>query len=183
MRIALIALAASAALAAPAFAQPYQDRPDPDQGYQGQTPPDQTDQDDNAQDQGPGYQGGPGDQGPQDRGYQGGPGNQGYNDRGYQGPNDQGYQSQQPPRVERRLAFVRRRIDHEIQIGGLSDDQAARLRSEFRQIDSLDRRYVAEGMTTDKNTDVNSRVDLLDSRVNYFVSMSHDHDSYGAYDR
>jgi len=65
-------------------------------------------------------------------------------------------------------------IDRGVRMGDLTPDQAMRLRLEYRQIDSLDQRYTAEGMTAEKTADLNSRLDLLNSRVSYDVSMTRD---------
>jgi hypothetical protein len=197
MRPALIALAAGAALAvlaAPAFAQPYQDRDYPDRGYQGQDQGDQGDQDQGGPDQGyqgqdsqdqgdqdqdqdsriqdPRYQGHQGYQG--DQGYQGNPGYKNPGDRYGDNQDGQTGADQSLTPVERRLAHVRMGIDRGVRMGDLTPDQAMRLRLEYRQIDSLDQRYTAEGMTAEKTADLNSRLDLLNSRVSYDVSMTRD---------
>ena len=82
--------------------------------------------------------------------------------------------------VEQRLDNISYRIDEGLRVGDLSLRQADRLRMELRHIDDLDRRYIDEGMTYDDQADLNSRLDLLASRVNYDVSMTRDDQEYGS---
>ncbi|HEY2706511.1 MAG TPA: hypothetical protein VGI95_00530 [Caulobacteraceae bacterium] len=71
---------------------------------------------------------------------------------------------------------IRARIDRHADVGDLSYSQATRLRRELSQIVDLDQRYQSEGMTDDQISDLNSRLSLLSSRVNYDVNVSRDDD-------
>ena len=74
--------------------------------------------------------------------------------------------------VQRREDDLRGRIEMEVRRGDIGGDQAETLRSELRQIVNLDRRYTHEGMGDEQLSDLDSRLDLLDSRLNYDVSMN-----------
>ena|SRR5579863_3762653 len=75
---------------------------------------------------------------------------------------------------------VRARIDDGVRDGDLTYSQAARLRTELRQIVRLDSRYRYEGMAGWQARDLDSRLDLLDSRVSYEVSATRDDREYGS---
>ncbi|HEY3799294.1 MAG TPA: hypothetical protein VGL58_13170 [Caulobacteraceae bacterium] len=72
---------------------------------------------------------------------------------------------------------LRARISDGVQDGNLTFDQGSRLRSELRQIVDLDERYQSEGMSDWQARDLNSRLSLLDSRLNYDLGMTQDEDS------
>ena len=65
---------------------------------------------------------------------------------------------------------IRSRIDRHADAGDLSYGQATRLRRELSQIVDLDQRYQADGMSDWQVRDLNSRLSLLSSRVNYDVN-------------
>jgi hypothetical protein len=65
---------------------------------------------------------------------------------------------------------IRSRIDRHADAGDLSYGQATRLRRELSQIVDLDQRYQSDGMTNWQIRDLNSRLSLLSSRVNYDVN-------------
>ena len=67
--------------------------------------------------------------------------------------------------------IIRSRIDRHADTGDLSYGEATRLRRELSQIVDLDQRYQDEGMTDWQLRDLNSRLSLLSSRVNYDVNM------------
>ena len=71
---------------------------------------------------------------------------------------------------------IRDRISAGTEQGDLSPDQSARLRVELRQIVDLDERYQDEGMADWEVRDLNSRLSLLASRLDYDLSVSHDGD-------
>ena len=66
-----------------------------------------------------------------------------------------------------REAVIRDRISDALDQGNLSVDQAQRLRIELRQIVNLDARYTDEGRTDWQVRDLNSRLSLLASRLDY----------------
>src|SRR5579863_2314780 len=78
-----------------------------------------------------------------------------------------------------REAAIRDRINDGFASGDLSASQAGQLRSELRQIVNLDARYQDEGMSGWQARDLNSRLSLLDSRLNYDLSTNRDADDYG----
>jgi len=65
---------------------------------------------------------------------------------------------------------IRSRIDHHADAGDLSYGQATRLRRELSQIVDLDQRYQSDGMSDWQVRDLNSRLSLLASRLNYDVN-------------
>ena len=67
---------------------------------------------------------------------------------------------------------IRSRIDRHADDGDLSYGQATRLRRELSQIVDLDQRYQSEGMTDWQVRDLNSRLSLLSSRVNFDINES-----------
>ena len=69
---------------------------------------------------------------------------------------------------------IRSRIDRHADAGDLSYGQATRLRRELSQIVDLDQRYQSDGMTDWQVRDLNSRLSLLSSRVNYDVNEGMD---------
>jgi hypothetical protein len=78
--------------------------------------------------------------------------------------------------VSQREDNIRARIDDGVRGGDLSVDQAARLRVELRQIVDLDARYQDDGMSDWQTRDLNSRLSLLASRLNYDLSLNRDED-------
>lgn len=76
--------------------------------------------------------------------------------------------------VSQREDSLRARIDNGVRDGDLSIDQAARLRVELRQIVDLDARYQDDGMSDWQSRDLNSRLSLLASRLNYDLSVNRD---------
>ncbi|HLY79498.1 MAG TPA: hypothetical protein VKQ70_09005 [Caulobacteraceae bacterium] len=70
---------------------------------------------------------------------------------------------------------IRSRIDRHADAGDLSYRQATRLRRELSQIVDLDQRYQADGMSDWQIRDLNSRLSLLSSRVNYDVNEGSDY--------
>jgi hypothetical protein len=74
---------------------------------------------------------------------------------------------------------IRDRINEGVGDGDLTYVQAGQLRSELRQIVTLDARYRYEGMSDWQSRDIDSRLDLLDSRVSYDVSMNRGDRDYG----
>jgi hypothetical protein len=78
------------------------------------------------------------------------------------------------PVASQREDSLRARIDDGVRAGDLSIDQAARLRVELRQIVDLDARYQDDGMADWQSRDLNSRLSLLASRLNYDLSVNRD---------
>jgi len=69
---------------------------------------------------------------------------------------------------------IRDQIDRHADAGELNYDQATRLRRELSQIVDLDQRYQADGMSDSQVRDLDSRLSLLDSRLNYDINESED---------
>jgi hypothetical protein len=69
---------------------------------------------------------------------------------------------------------IRSRIDRHADAGDLAFGQATRLRRELSQIVDLDQRYQSEGMSDWQVRDLNSRLSLLSSRVNYDINEGED---------
>jgi hypothetical protein len=88
-------------------------------------------------------------------------------------------QSYDETSIAQREDSLRERINEGVRDGDLAYNQANRLRSELRQIVRLDARYRYEGMSDWQMRDLDSRLDLLDSRVNYDVSTNQDSREYG----
>jgi hypothetical protein len=65
---------------------------------------------------------------------------------------------------------IRSRIDRHADAGDLNYGQATRLRRELSQIVDLDQRYQSDGLSDWQIRDLNSRLSLLSSRVNYDVN-------------
>ena len=78
------------------------------------------------------------------------------------------------PDTAQREDTIRSRIDRHADAGDLSYGQATRLRRELSQIVDLDQRYQSEGMSDWQVQDLNSRLSLLSSRVNYDVNEGED---------
>ena len=78
-----------------------------------------------------------------------------------------------------RESVLRDRIAEGVNRGELSYNQGAQLRSELRQIVNLDARYQDEGMSDWQAHDIDSRLSLLDSRLNYDLSMSRGEGDFG----
>src|SRR5579884_3036543 len=76
--------------------------------------------------------------------------------------------------VAQREDTLRDRINSHYREGELTPSQAARLRSELGQIVDLDARYQADGMSGWQVRDLNSRLSLLSSRLNYDVTRNED---------
>lgn len=74
--------------------------------------------------------------------------------------------------VAHREASLRARIDHGFDTGDLNNAETGRLRTELNEIVDLDARYQDEGMTGWQVRDLNSRLSLLASRLNYDLTMS-----------
>ena len=72
--------------------------------------------------------------------------------------------------------IIRSRIDRHADAGDLSYGQATRLRRELSQIVDLDQRYRDEGLSDWQIRDLNSRLSLLSSRLNYDVNEGLDTD-------
>jgi hypothetical protein len=70
--------------------------------------------------------------------------------------------------------IIRDRIAAGMEHGDLNPDQAGRLRIELRTIVDLDRHYQDEGMADWQVRDLNSRLSLLASRLDYDLSVSRD---------
>lgn len=66
-----------------------------------------------------------------------------------------------------REAVIRDRIADGLDRGALNYDQARRLRMELNQIVNLDNRYTDEGRADWQVRDINSRLSLLTSRLDY----------------
>ncbi|HEX3916196.1 MAG TPA: hypothetical protein VHW60_02575 [Caulobacteraceae bacterium] len=82
------------------------------------------------------------------------------------------------PGTAQREDGIRERIDNNLSDGQLNGSQADRLRIELHQIVDLDTRYQDEGMAGWQVRDLNSRLSLLASRLNYDLSMNRDDDDY-----
>jgi hypothetical protein len=80
------------------------------------------------------------------------------------------------PGTAQREDNIRSGIDRHADAGDLNYDQATRLRRELSQIVDLDQRYQSDGMTDWQVRDINSRLSLLASRLNYDVNVSRDSD-------
>ena len=76
------------------------------------------------------------------------------------------------PGVANREHNIRARIDDGVASGDLSMRQADRLRGELSQIIDLDARYQDQGMAGWQVRDLNSRLSLLGSRLNYDLSIN-----------
>ena len=72
--------------------------------------------------------------------------------------------------------IIRSRIDRHADAGDLNYGEATRLRRELSQIVDLDQRYQSDGMSDWQIRDLNSRLSLLSSRVNYDVNVGADGD-------
>ena len=70
--------------------------------------------------------------------------------------------------------IIRSRIDRNADAGRLNYGQATRLRRELSQIVDLDQRYQSDGLSDWQVRDLNSRLSLLSSRVDYDVNESED---------
>lgn len=81
--------------------------------------------------------------------------------------------------ASQREADIRAQITAGLDAGDLSYSQAAELRTELRQIERLDARYTDEGMASWQERDLHSRLSLLDSRLNYDLSMNRGEDDSG----
>jgi hypothetical protein len=77
--------------------------------------------------------------------------------------------------VSQREDNLRARINEHYREGDLNAGQADRLRGELRQIVDLDARYQDDGMMNWQVRDLNSRLSLLASRLNYDVTTSRDY--------
>jgi len=69
---------------------------------------------------------------------------------------------------------IRDRIARNADAGQLNDDQATRLRRELSQIVDLDQRYQSDGMTDWQVRDLESRLSLLSSRLDYDINETED---------
>jgi hypothetical protein len=76
--------------------------------------------------------------------------------------------------IAQREDMIRNRIDRHADTGDLSYGEATRLRRELSQIVDLDQRYQEDGMAGWQVRDLNSRLSLLSSRVNYDVNAGSD---------
>jgi hypothetical protein len=83
------------------------------------------------------------------------------------------------PGVAQREDSLRARIDGGVRDGDLSMGQADRLSAELHQIVDLDSRYQDEGMADWQIRDLNSRLSLLASRLNYDLGVTADEDGTG----
>ena len=72
---------------------------------------------------------------------------------------------------EQREDQIGAQIDRGVNDGNLSPTQAERLRTELRSIVDLNRRYQYEGMADWQLRDLDSRLSLLSSRLNYDLTM------------
>ena len=70
--------------------------------------------------------------------------------------------------------IIRSRIDRNADGGHLNFDQATRLRRELSQIVDLDQRYQSDGMTDWQVRDLESRLSLLSSRLDYDINETED---------
>lgn len=77
-------------------------------------------------------------------------------------------------RIDRRFERIDRRIDQGVRNGQLSRREATRLRGEFRQLISLERRYSRDGLSRWERQDLDRRFDRLSSMVRY---ERRDHDN------
>ncbi len=76
--------------------------------------------------------------------------------------------------INQRQAQLDRRIDQGVRNGGLSRQEATRLRAEFRQIAQLERRYRANGLSMRERNDLNRRFDALSAKIRW-ESRDRDH--------
>ncbi|MFD1786619.1 hypothetical protein ACFSC3_03440 [Sphingomonas floccifaciens] len=77
----------------------------------------------------------------------------------------QGYGNWQP--INGRVANIDRRIEMGLRNGSLTRPEAARLRSEFRQVVRLEQRYRQGGLSQWERRDLDRRFDVLSQRVRY----------------
>ena len=70
-------------------------------------------------------------------------------------------------RIDRRFERIDHRIDQGIRNGQLSRREATRLRGEFRQLISLERRYSRGGLSRWERQDLERRFDRLSAMVRY----------------
>jgi hypothetical protein len=78
------------------------------------------------------------------------------------------------PDTSQREDGISDRISGGVRDGDLSMDQASRLRGELRTIVDLDAHYQEDGMTDWQVRDLNSRLSLLASRLDYDLSVNRD---------
>jgi len=69
--------------------------------------------------------------------------------------------------INSRQATLDARIDQGIRSGSLDRREAGRLRAEFRQLNQLEYRYRANGLSASERRDLNRRFDALSARVRF----------------
>lgn len=69
--------------------------------------------------------------------------------------------------INARQAQLDARIDQGIRSGSLNRREAVRLRADFRQLNQLENRYRAGGLSNWERRDLNRRFDVLSARVRY----------------
>lgn len=67
--------------------------------------------------------------------------------------------------INERQDTLDRRIEQGLRTGRLSRPEAARLRTDLRSLDRLERRYRADGLSGWERNDINRRFDALSARV------------------
>ena len=88
-------------------------------------------------------------------------------------PWQQGWQS-----INQRQANIDRRIDQGVRNGSLSRNEAQRLRTQFRDLNRLERQYRRNGLNQAERRDLDRRFDRLAQRV-----RAQKNDRQGAYRR
>ncbi|MES2754994.1 MAG: hypothetical protein V4659_10050 [Pseudomonadota bacterium] len=69
--------------------------------------------------------------------------------------------------INARQARLDTRIDQGVRNGSLTRPEAARLRTDFRGLVSLEQRYRRNGLSNWERTDLNRRFDALSARIRY----------------
>ena len=77
----------------------------------------------------------------------------------------QGHAGWQP--INARQANLDRRIDQGVRNGSLTRSEAGRLRGEFQQLNRLENRYRAGGLSNWERQDLNRRFDVLSAKIRY----------------
>jgi hypothetical protein len=86
--------------------------------------------------------------------------------------------AQDYPSTVQREDNLSMRIDNGARRGDLGPGQVVRLRGELREIVDLDARYQSEGMSDWQTRDIQSRLNLLSSRLSHEINMNRDYNGY-----
>ena len=86
--------------------------------------------------------------------------------------------AQDYPTTGQREDNLSMRIENGARMGDLRPGQVSRLRGELREIVDLDARYQSEGMADWQQQDIQSRLNLLSSRLSHEINMARDYNGY-----